>query len=84
MLVLASVTGVQLSCIASPAPGSYIWSRDVMIPALDPDLKSDFQLLGDSGWYNFGSSKKGDCNTYMVIHAVNSFSPHLWIVLTDK
>ena len=54
-----------------------------MIPALDTDLKSDFQLFGDSGWYHFGSSKKRDCNAYRVIHGVNSFPPYLLIGLTD-
>ena len=61
----------------------YICSRGVMIPALDTDLKSDFQFLGDSGWYHFGSSKKGDCNAYTVIHGVNSFPPYLLIGFTD-
>ena len=54
-----------------------------MIPALDPDHESDFQLFGDSGWYHFGSSKKGDCNAYRVIHGVNSFPPYLLIGFTD-
>ena len=29
-----------------------------MIPALDTDLKSDFQLFGDSGWYHFVNTLK--------------------------
>ena len=35
----------------------------VMIPVLDPDPESDFQLFGDSG-YRFGSSEKRNLNTY--------------------
>ena len=35
----------------------------VMIPPLDPDLESDFQVSGDSG-STFGFSKKPNCNTY--------------------
>ena len=34
-----------------------------MIPALDPDMESDFQLFGDSG-SGFRSSKKRNRNTY--------------------
>ena len=34
--------------------------RGVMIPALDPDPKSDFQIFGDSG---SESSKKQNHNT---------------------
>ena len=33
-----------------------------MIPAMDPDLESDFQLFGDSG-SGLVSSKKWNCNS---------------------
>ena len=40
-----------------------VWSRGVIIPTLDPDPESDFQLFGDS-LSGFGCNKKQNRDTY--------------------